>query len=212
MKIIVIILCLGIIGCGTVSSVRPIGEDKKSMTFSSGGPITTIYGIKMPILYTVLRYRHGLSENTDFHAGVHPTMLILGNLGTDIGLTKHIVHQSGWSPSLSFEGSIYGFYHFNELSTIRAYPEISVIGSYNLMNQAAILYFGVQNMFQFSRPYLVFVPLFGLEFPFKKRFALNLETKWYAPSEESEDRVVDYEIKPFSHGALGVVWGLSYKF
>ena len=212
MKKIVIILCLGIIGCGTVPSVRPIGKGNKSIALSSGGPITPIYEIKMPIPYTVLRYRQGLTEYTDFHVGVHPTMALLGNVATDIGLTKHIVHQSGWSPSLSLEGSIYGFYHYNELSSIRVYPEISLIGNYKRKNRGETLYFGVQNMVQFARPYLVSVPLIGLELPLWKSFILNLETKWYAPSEESEDRVVDYTIKPFGHGALGFVWGISYKF
>lgn len=193
-------------------SIRPIGVGKKSITLSSGGPITEIYDITMPVPYSVLRYRQGLNEDTDLHIGIHPTMAILGNLGVDFGLTKQITEQSGWKPSFALGGSVYGFYHFNETSSIRAYPEISIIGSYNLGHRRKVLYFGAQNMIQFAQPYLVSAPFIGLELPFGNHFILNLETKWYGPTEESEDRVVDYNFKPLGYGALGFVWGASYKF
>lgn len=210
-KIVITLLCICIVGCGTVPSVRPIGTGEKSVTLSSGGPVTEIYDITMPIPYSVLRYRQGINDNTDFHLGIHTTMAILGNLGVDFGLTKQITEQSGWKPSFAVEGSIYGFYHFNEFSSIRAYPEISFIGSYNIWDNR-IMYFGVQNMIQFTEPYIVTAPFIGFELPFGNHFILNLETKWYGPSEESEDRVVDYNYKPFGYGALGFVWGASYKF
>jgi hypothetical protein len=90
MKKFVLILFLCIIGCGSVSSVRPIGAEEKAVTLSSGGPVTEIFGITMPLPYSVLRYRQGLRNNTDLHIGIHPTMAILGNLGIDVGLTKQI--------------------------------------------------------------------------------------------------------------------------
>lgn len=211
-KNITAILCLGVIGCGTVPSVRPIGKGEKSLTLSSGGPVTSIHGIKMPLPYTVLRYRQGWTDHTDFHAGVHPTMLILGNLAIDLGLTREVIQQSGWRPSLSLAGNTYGFFHFSQLSSIRAYPELSLLGSYRLGNRRDVLYFGMQNMIQCTRPYVVSAPFVGLEVPFKRCIVLNLETKWYGPAEESEDRAADYSIKPLGYGALGFVWGLSYQF
>lgn len=212
MKRVIVILCLGMMGCGTVPSVRPIGKGQKSVTLSSGGPVTRIYGVAMPIPYSVLRYRQGLSDDTDFHLGIHPSMSMLGNLGIDVGLTRHLTDQAGWKPSFSLEASIYGFYHANELSSIRVYPEVSTIGSFRSEGREQVLYFGVQNMIQSASPYLVFVPLVGAELPFGRRFVLDVETKWYAPSEESEDRAVEYSIKPFGHGALGFAIGGSYKF
>jgi len=161
--------------------------------------------------YAVLRYRRGLNENTDFHFGIHPTMMMLGNIGMDMGLTKHIASQSGWMPALSLEASIYGFYHMPEFSSIRVYPALSLIGSYQLANRRHIVYFGTHSMMQFTSPYVVLAPLIGWEFSMGRKLVLNLETKWYAPTEESEKRVVDYTIRPFDYGALGFVWGLSYK-
>jgi hypothetical protein len=212
MKRFVIILCLWVIGCGSVSSVRPIGMEEKSVTLSSGGPVTEVFGITMPLPYSVLRYRQGLSDNTDLHIGIHPTMAILGNLGIDVGLTKQLMGQSGWRPAFVLGGSVYGFYHFNETSSIRAYPEISMVASYNLGSRREVIYFGAQNMIQFSEPYLISVLLVGSEIPFGNHFILDLETKWYAPVEESEKRVVDYSITPAGHGVIGFVFGLSYKF
>jgi hypothetical protein len=208
---LLVIIFLSIIRCGTVASVQPIGKGESTLAFSLAGPVAPVFDIKMPIPYTVLRYRRGLNENTDFHFGVHPTMMTLGNLSLDVGITKHIVPQSGSRPALSLEGSIYGFYHLNEISSIRIYPEITLIGSYRFSERGHILYFGVHNMMQLAQPYLVFVPLIGFEVPISNKFVINLETKWYAQIEESEDRVVDYSLTTFGYGAIGFACGLSYK-
>jgi hypothetical protein len=205
------ILCLGLFHCGTVASVRPLGRGKSSLTFSSGGPVAPVFDIKMPLPYTLLRYRRGLNESTDVHGGIHTTMLILGNLGMDVGITKHVVSQLGLRPALCVEASIYGFYHIGEFSSVRVYPALSLIGSYQLASQRHTVYFGTQTMMQFTSPYVVLAPLVGFEFSIGRKLLLNLETKWYAPSEESERRAVDYAIKPFNYGALGFVWGLSYR-
>jgi hypothetical protein len=210
--LLVVFTCLSVVGCGTVPSVRPIGKDEGAVTLSSGGPITKIYGTTMPIPYAALRYRRGLSENTDMHVGVHPTMALLANIGIDVGLTKRLIRPNGWVPSVSVEGSLYGFYHFNDLSSVRVYPEMSLIGSYERMRQGQFLYFGVQSMFQGSTPYVVAVPLAGLETPLTKSFVLNLEGKWFAPVEGSDDRAVDYSYTPLDHGALGLVIGGTYRF
>ncbi len=203
---------LGSFRCGTVASVQPIGKGQSSLAFSSGGPVTPVFDINMPATYSVLRYRRGLNESTDLHIGIHPTMLILGNLGIDVGVTRHIVPQSGIRPALSVGTSVYGFFHMSEFSSIRAYPEITAVGCYRLSERAHAFYFGTHTMIQFSRPYFIFAPLIGFEIPFGNRIVLNLETKWYAPHEESEDRVVDYTLRPLDYGALGFVWGISYKF
>lgn len=210
--VLVLFMCSFIFGCGTVPSVRPIGKGERAVTLSSGGPITKISGITMPIPYAVARYRQGVSEKMDVHVALHPTMLLLANLGIDIGVTRRLVQPSGWRPSVSLEGSIYGFYHHPELSSIRAYPELTVLSSYETGWRRQLLYFGVQNMFQASRPYIVSVPLVGFETPFFGRIVLNAEGKWYAPMEGSDDRAVDYTVRPLDHGALGMALGATYRF
>ncbi len=209
---LLIAVLLGSLGCGTVASVQPIGKGHSSLAFSSGGPVAPVFDINMPMPYSVLRYRRGLNESTDLHFGIHPTMLVLGNLGVDVGITRHFVHQSGIRPALSIATSVYGFLHMSEFSSIRAYPEITAIGCYRLSKHAHAFYFGSHVMIQFARPYFILAPLIGFEIPFGNRIILNLETKWYAPHEESKDRVVDYTLRPLNYGALGFVWGITYKF
>ena len=196
--------------CGTVASVRPIGKDNSSLTLCSGGPVAPVFDIQMPIPYSVLRYRRGLNETTDFHFGVHPTMMVLGNIALEAGVTKLVVHQQGWRPALALEGSVYGFMHTFDLPTTRAYPEIGFAASYSLSGRGHLVYFGMQNIIQYDEPYWIFAPLLGVELPIG-RFNINLEAKWYAPTERSDNRVVDYTLIPTDQGAIGFVWGLSYR-
>lgn len=199
-------------GCGTVASVRPIGARNSALTFSMGGPVIPIYDISSPAPYSVLRYKRGLNANTDIHFGFHPTMAALGNLSIDAGITKHLGDESGWRPALAVEGSIYGFYHIGESSSIRVYPELSLTGSYKLSQRRHLLYFGTHTMYQTVSPHVIFAPFIGFEIPFGRKFIFNIETKWYAPHEESENRVVDYTIKPWNQGALGFMLGLTLSF
>lgn len=212
MKNLLLLFFLIIIGCGSVPSIRPSGEGEKCITFSAGGPVTEIYDMTMPIPYSVLRYRWGMNDVTDIHIGFHTTMAIMGNIAIDGGITRQFARQSGWKPAFSAEGSIYGFYHYSEFSSIRIFPEISLIGSYNIKNRSELFYFGLQNMIQYTDPFLVFVPLIGVEVPFWNRLIVNIETKWYGPIEKSDNRAVDYDFRPFNYGALGFVGGLSFRF
>jgi hypothetical protein len=139
-------------------------------------------------------------------------MSLLGNVGIDVGLTKHFIGQSGVRPALCLEASLYGFHHINEFSSTRVYPEVSLIGSYALSRHHHVVYFGSHAMMQFTEPYVVMAPLIGAETPLGKSFRVNAEALWYAPTEASEDRVVDYTLRPFDHGAIGFAAGVSYVF
>ncbi len=198
--------------CGTVASVRPIGEGRKAVSFSFGGPVTPVYDINVPLPYSVVRMRYGLTENTDLHCGIHTTMSLLANISVDIGLTRHFTVQSGWRPALCLGASLYGFYHINEFSSTRIYPELSLIGSYAFSRYHHLVYFGSHAMMQFTEPYVVLAPLIGVEIPFGRRLNINAEALWYAPTEASKDRVVDYTLRPFDHGAIGFAAGVSYTF
>jgi hypothetical protein len=205
-------LVLFFAGCGTVASVQPLGKGKKALALSSGGPVKELFGIKMPIPYSVLRYRYGLNDNTDIHFGLHPTMMVMGNLSLEAGVTRQVLAQHGIWPALSVEVSIYSFLHILEFSTVKAFPAFSIVASNAFTGARHLVYYGVQSMFQYTEPYAAIAPVIGFELPLGRRLLLDLEARWYAPNEESEMRVVDYEINPFDHGAIGFVWGLSFTF
>jgi hypothetical protein len=199
------------IGCGTVASVQPIGKGNSTVTLSSGGPVAPIFGVDMPIPYFVLRYRRGLSATMDVHASIHPTMMIMGNIALDAGVTKHFFDSQRWRPGLAVEGNLYAVTQLNDPSLINAFPELGVIGHYSFAQSRRILYFGMQSMYQYTEPYVVLAPLFGAELVFG-RMMINLESKWYAPTEQSDNRVVDYTLIPANTGAIGFVWGISCRF
>ena len=207
---LIVLFCC--VSCGTVASVRPIGQGKKAVSFSFGGPVTPVYDMNVPLPYSVVRLRYGLGENTDLHLGVHSTMSLLANVGIDAGLTTHFIAQSGLRPALCLGASLYGFYHINEFSSTRVYPHISLIASYVFSRHHHLFYFGSHAMIQFTDPRIILAPLVGVEIPFGKRFVVNGEILWYAPTEKSKDRVVDYTLRPFDHGAIGFAAGVSYVF
>jgi hypothetical protein len=208
---LVLSICILIIHCGTVSSVKPLGSGNKAVVFSAGGPVAPVYDMNIPLPYSVLRYRSGLNSSTDFHIGIHPTMALFGNLGIDAGFTRHFMRSRGLVPGLSAGFVLYGFYDFADLNHLRAYPELSVIFSYDIGRSDHVVYMGGQTMLQFAEPYVVPAVITGGEFSLGKNLILSLETRWYAPTESSDDRVVDFRFRPFDQGAVGFVVGLGYK-
>ena len=207
-----VLLCFIFIACGTVASVRPIGEGNKSLAFSIAGPVAPVYDVKMPIPYSVLRYRLGLNDDTDLHFGLHPTIALFADLGADVGLTKHFMRNKGARPGVSAGLSLYGFYHFGDGSSVRLYPCVTLMATYDVSKRFPVLYLGAESMIQFAEPYVVPVFLVGGQLAVSNRFTLGLEAKWYAPFESGDDRVVDYVITPLGQGAVGFAVGLSYAF
>ena len=207
----VLVFCVLFVQCGTVSSVRPLGAGNRSINFSAGGPVAPVFDMDIPLPYSVLRYRFGLNDNTDIHIGIHPTMALFGNLGIDAGLTRHFVRSHGIRPGVSAGFGIYGFYDFADLNHIRVYPELSFILSYDIFHSKHVVYLGGQSMIQFAEPYFVPAVIAGGDLSLGRRFVLSLETRWYAPTESSDDRVVDYKLRPFDQGAVGFVLGFGYR-
>jgi len=59
---------------------------------------------------------------------------------------------------------------------------------------------------------VVLAPFVGAEIRLGRSFSLDLETKWYAPSEETKPRNVDYKLHIGGKGAIGFVLGAGYSF
>jgi len=207
-----LILCFVLVKCGTVASVKPLGAGNKSLSFSAGGPVAPVYDIDMPLPYSVLRFRFGMNDDTDAHLGLHPTMALFGNAGFDLGLTKHFIRNSGLRPGFSGSVVLYGFSDFAEVGNVRVYPECSFILTYDVSRRFPVVYLGVENMIQFTEPYVIPAFLLGGEAALSRRLGFSLETRWYAPTESGDDRVVDYALSPFGQGAVGFVLGVAYTF
>jgi len=189
-----------------------MGTGNKSLVFSAGGPVAPVYDVDIPLPYSVLRYRFGLNDNTDMHIGIHPTMALFANLGLDVGLTKHFARNRGLRPGFSASVGLYGFYDFTDASSARVYPDLALIMTYDISRRVPVLYLGMENMFQFTEPYIIPAFLLGGEFSLGSRSTLSFETRWYAPTESGDDRVVDFALTPFGQGAIGFVLGFAYSF
>ncbi len=222
-KILSIAAALGVmvwvmIGCGVISSVRPLGQGKHSLTFAVGGPFVGYYGGSKPIPYGLVRYRRGLTERTDLYASYHLMPAIFGILGLDFGIAKQYAVQDRMRPAVNIGGGLNFFFQAYDTShtlsfdpkTFRAFPQIFFVGSYDVKNH--LIYFGADNMLQWTSPYLVTALVLGGEYRWSRLFRTTLETRWFAPWENSTFRAVNYTAPIFEHGDIGLVLGLNLYF
>lgn len=198
-------------GCGTVAAVRPLQLGESALALSVGGPVARVAGLDIPLPYPVLRYRYGLSDNTGLHAGIHLMPAAMGVIGLDAGYSYHFLRQSGWIPSA---GATAGLAIFIKPGAIdqRVFPTLDANASW-LLGDRTLAYLGCQSMYQFSdTPYVVLAPLIGAEVRVARRLSLGLETKWYAPTEPTNPRIVDYRLPIAGKGAVGFNLGVNYRF
>jgi hypothetical protein len=197
-------------GCGTVAAVRPLRRGESHLALSLGGPVCRVAGIDVPLPYAAVRYRYGLNDRAGLYVGGHLLTAGFGVIGIDAGYSHHFLRQRGWVPAL---GASAGFAAFVEPGGGEAFfPQLDLVASYRLSGRF-LCYFGSQSMYQFSaRPNVVLAPFLGTEARLGRRFNLNLEAKWYAPTEETKPRNVDYRLPIGGRGAVGFVLGVGYGF
>lgn len=197
-------------GCGTATSVRALRRGESALGASVGGPVTRISGMDIPMPYAVARYRYGLAHNSSLYVGGHLTAAALGVVGVDAGWSYHFLTQQRFRPAL---GASAGLAALIEPGGDQAvFPQLDVVGSY-LHGNRFLTYFGVQSLYQLAEsPHVVFAPFFGEEVRLGSRFSLSAETKWYAPTEKTKPRNVNYKISLGGNGGVGFVLGLNYHF
>ncbi|MBN2378541.1 hypothetical protein JXM67_01900 [candidate division WOR-3 bacterium] len=196
-------------GCGTVSTVRTLPPGERALALSLGGPAATLPGIAdVPLPYSVLRYRWGIVDNLEAHIGIHPTMLIFGTFGMDLGLSYEFLEQNRGVPSLCAGlNPTMWLNPFNQ-DGVGAAPSADLVASW-YVHQKILVYTGGQAFFQLQEPYIPWAALVGSEFQIGNHLGLGLEIKWYAPLEDSEFRVVNFPISPGHQGAFGILLGVS---
>jgi hypothetical protein len=166
--------------------------------------------MNIPLPYTVARYRHGLSDQAGIYAGLHLLPAGMGVAGVDFGFSYHFLKQQGWIPTV---GAIAGVTALIKPGGGEAlFPNLDLVASYRLGDRFTT-YFGSQSMYQFStKPYVVLAPFIGTGWRISDPFSLNLEAKWYAPTEPTEPRNVHYSLPIGNRGAVGFVFGADWSF
>jgi len=196
--------------CGTVTAVTPLNRGESALNVSLGGPVANVSGMNIPLPYTVARYRYGLTDQAGIYAGVHLLAAGLGVAGFDVGFSYHFLQQQGLIPTV---GAIAGITALIKPGGGEAmFPQLDLVASYRLGDRFTT-YFGSQSMYQFqSKPNVVLAPFIGTGWRISDPLSLNLEAKWYAPTEKTEPRIVDYSLPISNHGAVGFVLGANWLF
>jgi hypothetical protein len=203
-------LVLSAAGCGTVTAVTPLHRGESALAASLGGPVANVAGMNIPIPYAVARYRYGLNEQAGIYAGGHLLAAARGIVGLDFGFSYHFLEQRGWVPCVGASAGILALIQAGGSEAL--FPELDLVASYRLGNRFTT-YFGSQSMYQFrSEPNVVLAPFIGGEWRASDRFSLSLEAKWYAPTEPTHPRNVNYTLPIGGHGAVGFVLGANWTF
>ena len=199
---------LAAVRCGTVTAVTPLDRGESSLSASVGGPVANVAGLNIPLPYAVARYRYGLSGQAGIYAGLHLLAAGMGVAGVDFGFSYHFLKQRGWIPNV---GAAAGLTALIKPGGGEAFfPQFDLVGSY-LLGDRFTSYFGSQSTYQFSaKPYVVLAPLIGTRWRVSDPFSLDLEAKWYAPTEPTEPRNVHYTLPISNRGAVGFVVGANW--
>ena len=203
-------LVLSAVGCGTVTAVQPLRRGESEFAASLGGPVANVAGMNIPIPYAVARYRYGLNDQAGIYAGGHLLAAGLGVVGLDLGFSYHFLAQRGWVPTVGTSAGVAAFIQPGGGEAL--FPQLDLVASYRVGNRF-LAYFGSQSMFQFqSEPNVVLAPFIGGGWRAGDRFSLNLEAKWYAPTEPTHPRNVNYSLPIAGMGAVGFVLGANWVF
>jgi hypothetical protein len=210
---ILALVLLGLVaGCGTVASVRALRQGQSSVAISAGGPVAEVSGMSIPVPYAVARYRYGASDRLGLYAGGHLLMASFGVIGIDAGGSYRIIRQSGAIPELNAGAGIAALIEAGDGNGQAVLPEANLAASW-LWKRRFLTYAGVQGMMQLSPGVRgAFAPYVGQEVYIGRGFSANAEVKWYAPTEATKPRVVNFTLPVAGQGDLGAVLGVSYGF
>ena len=210
LTVLPMVILTAVVRCGTVTAVTPLRRGESALAASLGGPVANIAGMNIPMPYAVARYRYGLNDQAGIYAGGHLLAAARGIVGLDFGFSYHFLAQKGWVPTVGTSAGVAAFIQPGGDDAL--FPQLDLVASYRL-GKRFLTYFGSQSMYQFkSTPNVVLAPFIGGEWRASDRFSLALEAKWYAPTEPTHPRNVNYSLPIGNHGAVGFVLGANWVF
>jgi hypothetical protein len=209
-SLLALLFALMTIRCGTITAVRALHKGESALAVSLGGPVTNVAGMNIPLPYAMAQYRYGVDDRFGVYAQSHLLLLALGEIGLDGGFSYALARQKGWAPELGLAAGLTAM--LKPGGDERLFPHAMLALSW-LAGDRFLTYLGAQGMFQFSRtPALAWAPVLGEEVRLGRSFSLGLEAKWYAPTEITKPRVIDFRMPISGHGAVGFVLGANYHF
>jgi len=210
LAVLPVMVLLVVTRCGTVTAVTPLHRGESALGVSLGGPVADLAGMNIPVPYAAARYRHGLNDRAGLYAGVHLLPAALGVVGVDFGFSYHFLEQRGWVPCVGTSAGVAAF--FRPGGGAALFPQLDVVASHRFGDKFTA-YVGSQSMYQFrTAPAVVLAPFVGGQFKVSDPLSFGLEAKWYAPTEPTHPRNVDYKLPIANHGAVGFVLGANWLF
>lgn len=208
-------LCIAMIfciGCGATQPVRVLDEGATKASFSLGGPIIELGGAPIPIPYLTIGAMHGYTNDLTLTANAHLLSAALGDIGLDAGAAMRLCKQEGAIPEVTGKLQLYLFDNIARgLNTPRFFPMISFNGSY-LIGESSLVYAGIDNLFQLSKPAYILSPFIGTEFYISHRISGQFEAKWMAANVNTAHGVFEGYASLGGSGNIGVFLGLIYSF
>lgn len=205
-----IILILSFFGCGITQPIRPIEEGTSEIIASLGGPIIPAGGIAFPIPYLNVGAMYGYRPNLTVYGNAHLTALLFKDVGLDAGISTRILPEKNFRPEITFNGRAYFFWDAFRGNTIRFYPTGTVTGSY-LIGEHSLLYFGADNLYQFTTSDLFISPFIGYNFLVSDVAQLQIESKWVAMNHDTRHGVFEGAGSIGGKGNIGLYFGIQYN-
>jgi len=198
--------------CGTAVSMWPLRRGQAVAAFEAGGPVVNLGGAQLPVPYPVARFRYGITNRLSVDLGGHLLMPAFGVAAMDAGASYHFLDQNGWWPCLGLGAGAIGLVEFDGGGSTAFLPQLELTASYLRPNHS-LSYFGVHTLYQVRpRFFMTYSPYVGHNFSVGRGLSVSFEMKWYAGSERTKPRAIDYSLPIANHGGLGIVAGVYYHF
>lgn len=206
-------LIAALLSCSVNHGVRPLGKGKVAATGSFGGPVIEAFGGPLPLPLTTLGVRYGVSDRSDVHAALHPSLAgMFGLIGVEAGGSYLIAPQLGRRPAVLVDSTLLvvggDTVEGEPEGGLGAYASTAVLTSWEWGGRGHLAYTGGELFAQPGQLYAA--PLVGNRFQLG-RLGLALELRWVDPWLRTDDLTVHF-YAPKRFGAVTAHAGFTYTF
>lgn len=212
------LLIVGFSCCNTTRIVKPLEQGEVQIGADFGGPMIYFSGLPITIPLTSVHAAYGYKTNTTLFTSIHTTALMFGVIQNEFGLTHQLMKQKRYIPGISVSPILNTFIDTWE-ANFRIYPQLDLNLYWNYQSKPHLFFISANNWFELSKQKAhgevqqnQWLPSLGIGHQWNtKRFSIQLESKWLAPTQSNQDIVVDY-VATGNKGAIGIYFGISKKF
>lgn len=195
-------------GCTATLPVRTLPAHQTRWITSVGGPVAPDHVMTKVIPYVTVGAMHGITDRTTVSGSVHVLSAALGIAGADVGVARRLGSQSGWRPELTGQAQLYAF---AASGGARLFPNLAGTLSWSA-GQRTLVYTGANLTAQFSGEHRALVsPSLGIQRDVRRRFTLQLESRWLAANVNTERGLLEGESSIAGHGGFALLLGAQVR-